>query len=93
VESAHPNKVTFPASSEAIDALTGGTSKALVTPLVATAPSITRHLMLKSRSVPNLEPNGSSSVGLYLTGWKRRSLWLLGVPLPIIILLALFWHH
>jgi hypothetical protein len=20
-------------------------------------------------------------------------LWLLGVPLPIIILLALFWHH
>jgi hypothetical protein len=46
VESAHPNKVTFPASSEAIDALTGGTSKALVNPLVATAPSITRHLML-----------------------------------------------
>jgi hypothetical protein len=24
---------------------------------------------------------------------KGALLWLLGVPLPIIILLALFWHH
>jgi hypothetical protein len=27
-------------------------------------------------------------------GFGRGALlWLLGVPLPIIILLALFWHH
>jgi hypothetical protein len=25
--------------------------------------------------------------------WTGALLWLLGVPLPIIILLALFWHH
>jgi hypothetical protein len=24
---------------------------------------------------------------------KGALLWLLGVPLPIILLLALFWHH
>jgi hypothetical protein len=37
---------------------------------------------------------------LYLLGEERPMgmgrgilLWLLGVPLPIIILLALFWHH
>jgi hypothetical protein len=29
-----------------------------------------------------------------LMGFGRGALlWLLGVPLPIIILLALFWHH
>jgi hypothetical protein len=24
---------------------------------------------------------------------KGALLWMLGIPLPIIILLALFWHH
>jgi len=24
---------------------------------------------------------------------KGALLWLLGIPLPIILLLALFWHH
>jgi hypothetical protein len=29
-----------------------------------------------------------------IMGFGRGALlWLLGVPLPIIILLALFWHH
>jgi hypothetical protein len=29
-----------------------------------------------------------------IMGFARGALlWLLGVPLPIIILLALFWHH
>jgi hypothetical protein len=28
-----------------------------------------------------------------MTFGKGALLWLIGVPLPIIILLALFWHH
>jgi hypothetical protein len=28
-----------------------------------------------------------------MTFGKGALLWLLGVPLPIILLLALFWHH
>jgi len=28
-----------------------------------------------------------------MTFGKGALLWLLGIPLPIIILLALFWHH
>jgi hypothetical protein len=32
---------------------------------------------------------GDSAMGL----GRGMLLWLLGIPLPIIILLALFWHH
>jgi len=28
-----------------------------------------------------------------MTFGKGLLLWLIGIPLPIIILLALFWHH
>jgi len=28
-----------------------------------------------------------------MTFGKGALLWLIGVPLPIIILIALFWHH
>ena len=46
-------------------------------------------------------PELSPAVRVYLhskqedvMGFGRGALlWLLGVPLPIIILLALFWHH
>ena len=31
--------------------------------------------------------------GLHGIGSRGALLWLLGVPLPIIILVALFWHH
>jgi hypothetical protein len=43
-----------------------------------------------------------ASSGFRRSGFRRRTamgfgrgavLWLLGVPLPIILLLALFWHH
>jgi hypothetical protein len=34
---------------------------------------------------------GQEEVGM---GFGRGALlWLLGVPIPVIILLALFWHH
>jgi hypothetical protein len=48
-------------------------------------------------SVP--EPSASVLVSIFinqevLMGFGRGALlWLLSVPLPIIILLALFWHH
>jgi hypothetical protein len=36
----------------------------------------------------------SKTDGGKIMGFGRGALlWLLGVPLPIIILLALFWHH
>jgi hypothetical protein len=47
----------------------------------------------------NLEPSLSSGVVNFYSeedtmGLGRGALlWLLGVPLPIIILLVLFWHH
>ena len=32
--------------------------------------------------------------GRHIMGFGRGALlWLLGIPLPIILLLALFWHH
>jgi hypothetical protein len=32
--------------------------------------------------------------GRQIMGFGRGALlWLLGIPLPIILLLALFWHH
>jgi hypothetical protein len=40
----------------------------------------TRHLFLKRRR-------------LVMDFGRGALLWLLGVPLPIILLLALFWHH
>ena len=40
---------------------------------------------------------GTSSVlqrGRLIMGFGRGALlWLLGIPLPIVLLLALFWHH
>jgi hypothetical protein len=33
-------------------------------------------------------------MGVWTMGFGRGALlWLLGIPLPIILLLALFWHH
>jgi hypothetical protein len=65
--------------------------------------------MMKARRAPEQpvivvsahqrEPLPSSSVFSQqimeeIMGFGRGALhWLLGVPLPIIILLALFWHH
>jgi hypothetical protein len=37
---------------------------------------------------------GGSHSEEHIMGFGRGALlWLLGVPLPIILLLALFWHH
>jgi hypothetical protein len=39
-------------------------------------------------------PINSNAIKEALVGFGRGLLlWLLGIPLPIIILLALFWHH
>jgi hypothetical protein len=39
-------------------------------------------------------PNATHGSRRSIMGFGRGALlWLLGVPLPIIILLALFWHH
>jgi hypothetical protein len=36
----------------------------------------------------------TSSLRRFVMGFGRGMLlWLLGIPLPIIILLAIFWHH
>jgi len=41
-----------------------------------------------------LSPEGKHKYWEVIMGFGRGALlWLLGVPLPIIILLALFWHH
>jgi hypothetical protein len=38
-----------------------------------------------------VEPEGKPEAEM---GFGRGALlWLLGVPLPIVLLLALFWHH
>jgi hypothetical protein len=41
------------------------------------------------RVVPTQKPGGEDIMGF----GRGALLWLLGVPLPIIILIALFWHH
>jgi hypothetical protein len=38
---------------------------------------------------PARSPEWESEMGL----GKGALLWMLGIPLPIIIVLALFWHH
>ena len=38
---------------------------------------------------PDVELGGEDTMGF----GRGALLWLLGVPLPIIILIALFWHH
>jgi hypothetical protein len=38
-------------------------------------------------------PGGSHSEEDVMGFGRGALLWLLGVPLPIILLLALFWHH
>lgn len=43
--------------------------------------------MPSAASVPHMEEEDIMGFG------RGALLWLLGVPLPIIILLALFWHH
>jgi hypothetical protein len=47
-----------------------------------------------------MEPSGPHCVfkrdetkEVYMGFGKGVLLWLLGIPIPIIILLALFWHH
>jgi hypothetical protein len=43
---------------------------------------------------PSLRVVPPSNLEEDVMGFGRGALlWLLGVPLPIIILLALFWHH
>jgi len=58
-------------------------------PSIADHPGSTREPGRAARvEVPNKKPKES------VMGFGRGILlWLLGVPLPIIILLALFWHH
>jgi hypothetical protein len=38
-------------------------------------------------------PGGNHSEEDIMGFGRGALLWLLGVPLPIILLLALFWHH
>ncbi|WP_156927900.1 hypothetical protein [Bradyrhizobium sp. Tv2a-2] len=38
-------------------------------------------------------PRGNHSEEDIMGFGRGALLWLLGVPLPIILLLALFWHH
>lgn len=40
-----------------------------------------------ARPLPACSQEGDMGLG------RGALLWLLGIPLPIIILLALFWHH
>jgi hypothetical protein len=43
---------------------------------------------------PRFHPNATHGLRRTIMGFGRGALlWLLGVPLPIIILLALFWHN
>jgi len=55
-------------------------------------------MMLRDNASPELSLR-SSVICLYERGrqimdfGRGALLWLLGVPLPIILLLALFWHH
>jgi hypothetical protein len=60
---------------------------------------------LRARSFPKLsgDVSGTFAAIARLSNVSRRRtimdfgkgalLWLIGVPLPIILLLALFWHH
>jgi hypothetical protein len=38
-------------------------------------------------------PSAWNAMEVFMGFGRGALLWLLGVPLPIIILLALFWHH
>jgi hypothetical protein len=44
-----------------------------------------------NNSQQSYEPNKPEEINMGLG--KGLLLWLLGIPLPIIILLVLFWHH
>jgi hypothetical protein len=55
---------------------------------------------LRERATTMMELEGGPRVicflprGRHIMGFGRGALlWLLGIPLPIILLLALFWHH
>jgi len=54
-------------------------------------PGVTASELIAARDVGAIN---SLAVQEESMGFGRGALlWLLGVPLPIIILLALFWHH
>ena len=40
-----------------------------------------------------MSPQATVTLEGHMGFGRGALLWLLGVPLPIIILLALFWHH
>jgi hypothetical protein len=44
------------------------------------------------RSSPVASPNASDGEWIMTFG-RGFLLWIIGIPLPIILLLALFWHH
>jgi len=48
---------------------------------------------LRSRGVIRLSEKENHSEEDVMGFGRGALLWLLGVPLPIILLLALFWHH
>ena len=60
-----------------------------------------RRLIGRCRAVGRMEPIGVPAVNDAIlaprsepmTFGKGILLWLIGIPLPIILLLALFWHH
>jgi hypothetical protein len=43
--------------------------------------------------IGRLAANNRASMEVVMGFGRGALLWILGVPLPIIILLALFWHH
>jgi hypothetical protein len=53
--------------------------------------SVRWNVVLSETLVPATPTNAEMEVDM---GFGRGVLfWLLGIPIPIIILLALFWHH
>jgi hypothetical protein len=48
----------------------------------------------RATNLPSLRYRTEQPIEEATMGFGRGALlWLLGIPLPIIILLALFWHH
>jgi hypothetical protein len=56
-------------------------------------PTIGTRETLDPRRAPASLQDCERVASLYADAKLGALLWLLGVPLPIIILLALFWHH